>query len=298
MKVLNFGSLNLDHTYRVPHFVRPGETLGAAAQVVNPGGKGLNQSIALARAGATVYHAGCLGVGGEPLAELLRDTGVDTTYLTPVSDLQGNAVIQVAPSGENCIILFGGSNRCVTAAQIESTLASFDDGDYLVLQNEINHLPALVNRAHMRGMRVILNPSPYNEELESVDFGKLSWLFVNEVEAQQISGSADPAETWRFLHEAYPDLSVLITLGDAGSVAYKVDGTNVEEVRQEAYKVKAVDTTGAGDTFTGYFVAALIEGLPLSECMRRASMASALSVTRPGAAGSIPLLSEVQEALA
>ena len=297
MKVLNFGSLNLDYVYQVDHFVQPGETLSAVSQAVNPGGKGLNQSIALAKAGADVYHAGCLGAGGESLGKLLRENGVDTAYLIPTDALQGNAVIQVNQSGENCILLFGGSNQCITARQVEKTLSAFSAGDYLVLQNEVNDLPMIVDLAYEKGMKIVLNPSPYNEKLSSVDFGKISWLLVNRVEAGQISGKDQPEEAWQILHKAYPRLSVLITLGSAGSTAYRVTDDQVEIARQEAFPVQAVDTTAAGDTFTGFFIGALLEGRPLQECMRRASMASALSVTRPGAAGSIPTRNEVEDAL-
>ena len=172
MKALNFGSLNLDYVYQVEHFVQPGETLSAMSQAVNPGGKGLNQSIALAKAGAEVSHAGCLGLGGEVLGELLQKNGVDTGYLHFTDSIQGNAVIQVNAEGQNCILLFGGSNQCVTDTQVTETLAHFAAGDYLVLQNEINDLPLIVDEAYRRGMRIVLNPSPYNEKLRAVDFGK------------------------------------------------------------------------------------------------------------------------------
>lgn len=297
MKILNFGSLNLDYVYSVDHFVRPGETLSSAAQVVNPGGKGLNQSIALARAGAKPFHAGCVGAGGESLRALLEENGADTSNLRTVAQLQGNAVIQVVPSGENCILLFGGSNRCVTPEQVDAVLANFEAGDYLLLQNEVNELPRLVDAAYARGMRIVLNPSPYDEKLDAVDFGKLAWLLVNEVEAGQISGSEEPERAWEVIHEKYPEVSLLMTLGGAGSAAWRVTENGVETVRQAAFSVKAVDTTAAGDTYTGYFIGGLMEGLPLEECMRRASMAAAISVTRQGAAPSIPTREEVEAAL-
>lgn len=296
-KVLNFGSLNLDYVYSVDHFVQPGETLSAASQAVNPGGKGLNQSIALARAGAQTCHAGCLGAGGEMLEAILKESGVDTSQLRHVHELQGNAIIQVIPSGENCILLYGGSNQCVTEEQVEATLAAFSENDWLVLQNEINNLPLIVEKAHERGMKIVLNPSPYDKKLSAVDFSKLSWLLVNEVEAAQISGSDDAGEAWRLLHERYPALSVLITLGGAGSVAFQIDGDRVITAKQAALRVKAVDTTAAGDTYTGYFIAGLMEGRPLSECMLRASTAAAIGVTRHGAAPSIPSRAEVEKAL-
>lgn len=297
MKVLNFGSLNLDHVYRVAHFAAPGETLSSDSMQTNPGGKGLNQSVALARAGAAVWHAGCIGVGGEPLKILLEENGVDTAFLRPVDVPQGNAVIQVTPSGENCILLFGGSNQCVTEEQIEQTLSQFGEGDYLVLQNEINLLPRIVDTAYQRGMVIVLNPSPYNDALKEVDFRKLTWLLINEVEARQIAGSEDPKQAWETLHGRYPNLSVLITLGNAGSVAYRVTGEAVETVRQATFPAKAVDTTAAGDTYTGFFISGLMEGLPLKECMGLASRAAAISVTRPGAAESIPDLRSVKREL-
>lgn len=290
MKVLNFGSLNLDYVYQVERFVSPGETLSAAAQSTNCGGKGLNQSVALARAGARVYHAGCIGHGGEPLRDLLQRCGVDTGHLRETDGIQGNAVIQVTPAGENCILLFGGSNQCIEERQIRETLAGFGDGDYLVLQNEINALPEIVDLAYERGMQIILNPSPWNGKLREVDFCKLSWLLVNEVEARQISGSGEPERAWENLHARYPQLSVVITLGSRGSICY----TGGQCVRQKAFSVKAADTTAAGDTFTGFFIAGLAEGMPLNRCMERAAKAAAVSVTRPGAAASIPTVEEVE----
>ena len=297
MKVLNFGSLNVDYVYAVDYFVRAGETLSAKSREIIPGGKGLNQSISLARAGAKVWHAGRIGAEGAFLRDMLNASGVDTTYLKSTDGIQGHTVIQVDKNGENCILLYGGTNRMLDAAQIDETLAHFGAGDWLVLQNEVNLLPRIVDAAYDRGMTIALNPSPYEDSLQQVDFGKLSWLLVNEIEACQCAGSDQPERAWDVLHERWPRLSVLITLGKAGSLAHRVTDGGVETVRQASFPVKAVDTTAAGDTYTGYFIAGLVEGRPLSECMQRASMASSISVTRPGAAVSIPGVEEVEEAL-
>ncbi len=294
MRALNFGSLNLDYVYQVAHFVQPGETLAAASRAVKFGGKGLNQSIALVRAGASTAHAGCVGSGGESLRKLLDDSGVDTSCLLPVDEMQGHTVIQVNSQGENCILLYGGSNRCITAEQVKSTMAQCSAGDYLVLQNEINLLPMIIEEGARQGMNIVLNPSPYNDALRDVDYSKLTWLLVNEIEAEQITGESDPEKAWDVLHARYPRLSVLITLGSRGSVVHRVTEDGIETLRQLAERVKAVDTTAAGDTFTGYFIAGLMENMPLQTCMQRATHASAISVTRPGAADSIPLRSEVE----
>ena len=296
MRILNFGSLNLDYVYQVDHFVGPGETLSTGARTVKAGGKGLNQSIALARAGAQVCHAGCLGSGGELLREVLEKDHVDTRWLKPVEEMQGHTVIQVNPEGENCILLYGGSNRCVTEEQIDATLASFGEGDWLILQNEINMPGEIVEKAYARGMRIVLNPSPFDEKLKAVDFSKLAWVLVNEVEAEQMAGTQDPEKAWAELHGRYPELSVLITLGKQGSVVFRRKPDGTEHVYQEAMKVRAVDTTAAGDTFTGYFIAGLAGGEPLRDCMELAARAAAESVTRPGAADSIPRREELEKA--
>ncbi len=294
MRILNFGSLNLDYVYQVDHFVAPGETLAVGCRTVKAGGKGLNQSIALVRAGAPVCHAGCIGEGGESLKALLEENGVDTAGLLPVAEMQGHTVIQVNPEGENSILLYGGSNRCIPEDHVHRVLSGFSPEDWLILQNEISQLPAIVETAAGRGMHLVLNPSPYDRSLEAVDFSRLSWLLVNEIEAEQLSGEKEPEKVWQMLHARYPALSLLMTMGSRGSVAWRVHDGAVETARENAVRVKAADTTGAGDTYTGYFLAGLIRGEGLGACMREASRAAAIAVTRPGAADSIPWRNELE----
>ena len=294
MRALNFGSLNLDYVYSVEHFVQPGETLSALSRTVKAGGKGLNQSVALARAGVLPFHAGCMGTGGSMLKNLLEENGVNTEFLLPVPEAQGHTVIQVCPDGENSILLFGGSNRCIPEEHIRRVIGACSRGDWLILQNEINHLPLIVRLAAEKEMHIVLNPSPYNTALQQVDFSVLDWLLVNEIEAEQITGEKEPELVWKKLHSQYSRLSLLMTLGKQGSVAYQADGTAIKAHREKAVVVQAVDTTAAGDTYTGYFLAGLMEGMPLPACMRLAGRAAAVSVTRPGAAESIPWRNELE----
>ncbi len=293
MRILNFGSLNLDYVYTVNHFVQPGETLAARTRTVKAGGKGLNQSIALARAGAPVFHAGCLGSDGSMLKDLLETNGVDTRFLLPVEEMQGHTVIQVNGEGENCILLFGGSNRCVPEDHIWNVISRFAPGDWLILQNEINCLPLIVNLAFSRGMRIVLNPSPCDPSIREVGLSKLNWLVINEIEAEQFSGEKVPCKVWEKLHKQFSGLSLLITLGSRGSIAWQVANGTVMTHQENAMPVKAVDTTAAGDTYTGFFIAGLMDGLPLPACMQQASRAAAIAVTRPGAADSIPWKKEL-----
>ena len=289
MKVLNFGSLNLDYVYQVSHFVNPGETISASNQQLNCGGKGLNQSIALASAGANTYHAGCVGIGGQMLIEMLQNSGVDVSFVKEVDMIQGNAMIQVDQTGQNCIIIYGGSNRAITPEMIDEVLDNFDAGDYLVLQNEVSCVREMVEKGYERGMKIVLNPSPFDDSMKEIDYNKVTWLLVNEIEAEQLSGYKDPVKVWDYMHQQYPKLNMVVTLGSEGSMCFTSD----KVVSQQAYKVKAVDTTGAGDTFTGYFIASLIEGCDLEVCMKNAAIASAISVSRAGAAVSIPKRDEV-----
>ncbi|MBQ3866900.1 MAG: ribokinase [Clostridia bacterium] len=293
MKVLNFGSCNLDLVYRVDHLTRPGETQASLSVETFPGGKGLNQSIALARAGAEVYHAGCIGEDGAWLRDLLRENGVDTSFLQTVPGKTGHALIQVDTAGANCILLFGGANRAVTEDAARGVLRFFDPGDAVVLQNAISEVPAIVRSARERGLRIFYNPSPLDDDALKPDLDEIDCILVNETEAAGLSGSGEPEGFAAWLRQNHPDLTAVLTLGPKGCVYVDKERT----LSQPAFSFPVVDTTAAGDTFTGYFVAAVMENKPVEEALRLASAASSMAVSRPGAAPSIPTLAEVSEIL-
>lgn len=293
MKIVNFGSCNIDHVYSLDHIVRPGETQTSGKIEIFPGGKGLNQSIAAAKAGARVYHAGCIGVGGEMLADILSENNVDIGYLDKTDEKNGHAVIQVSSRGENAIFIYPGSNNMVTMAYIDRVLDKFEREDTVLLQNEISNAEYVAERAYVEGMTVIFNPSPYNEKINRVDFNKLDYIILNEVEIAEISGSDDTEIALKILREMYPKLKIVLTLGENGCV-YADDKC---KVYQPAFKVEAVDTTAAGDTFTGYFAAEISKGTDIRTVLRAASAASAITVSKPGAAPSIPCAAEVLAAL-
>ena len=290
MAIINFGSLNLDHVYTMPHFVRPGETLSAADYQVYWGGKGLNQSVAAAKAGGDVRHAGMIGAGGEKLRDFLQESGVDTGLIGITEVPQGHALIQVAQTGENSIILFHGSNYEVSEEYIDRVLETVPAGSYVILQNEISNLSHVIAEASRAGCRIVLNPSPFDEAFRNLDLRQLDWLIMNEIETEEMFGTQNPEEVVAILEKKAPDLSVVLTFGSRGSVCCSRGQT----VRQDIYRVHAVDTTGAGDTFTGYFVASLDEGRTLKEAMQLAAAASAIAVSRKGAAPSIPSREEVE----
>ena len=296
MKVLCFGSLNIDYTYKVPPFVKKGETLASERLQVFGGGKGLNQSVALAKAGTEVYHAGSIGQDGMFLLDMLKDAGANTDFVKILDTVRtGNAIIQNDKSGDNCIILYGGANQAITREQVDEVMSHFESGDYLVLQNEINELGYIVEKAHEKGMIIVLNPSPMNEKILALPLDVINYFILNEVEAAQILGKEDKGEeSWEQIADdllkKFPQATIVLTMGSEGSV-FK---NQKETVCQSIYKVQAVDTTAAGDTFSGYFIGGILGGLSAKEAMDQASKASAIAVTRKGAAPSIPVLAEVQ----
>lgn len=292
MRVLCFGSVNLDHIYNVQEFVRPGETCKALSVERHCGGKGFNQAVAAAKAGLNVSLAGCIGEDGREILKNCRQVGVDTSHLFQVEEPTGSAVIQVNQHGENCILLYGGANQAVTRSQIDQVLDEFASNDILMLQNEISELPYLVEEGARRGLRIALNPSPMNHQITPAMLEKVTWLFVNEVEAEQLCGVSDPEKCLPRLEQMCPEGAVILTLGNAGS-CYCGSGLTV---RQRAFSVQAVDTTAAGDTFTGYFLAAVLKTGDPKEALRAASKAAALAVTKKGAFDSIPWLEEVEAA--
>lgn len=292
MRILNFGSLNLDSFYSVDHFVQAGETLSSEKLEQFCGGKGLNQSIALAKAGADVCHAGCVGADGAALLRLLEESGVNTEYVRTVEDVSGHAIIQVDSHGQNCILLYGGANHRITREMIREVMADFGKDDVLLLQNETNLVGEIVEEACRRGMRIALNPSPVNERLREIDMSKVTWFLLNEVEGKAMTGQTEAEEMLRVFRERYPQSVVVLTLGKDG-VLYD-DGA--VHCAHGIYEVPVVDTTGAGDTFTGYFLASRMAGKTPQESLRLASVASSLVVSRKGAGPSIPLLAEVEAA--
>ena len=293
MKILNFGSLNLDHVYQVPHFVSAGETLSSLGYQVHLGGKGFNQSVALSNAGARVYHAGCVGADGAVCKAYLEAHDVNTAYISTLDTPTGHAVIQVEESGQNCILLYGGANQCVTPTHIDGVLSHFGGGDHILLQNEISNVAYLIAQAKKRGMTVVLNPSPISEGLLRLPFSDVDWLLLNEVEGAALCGCANTKKMPALLQSRFPACSIVLTLGEAGAVCRRAG----EEWAVPACRVKAVDTTAAGDTFTGYFLCGLMEGLSIPEAMRLASAAAAIAVTQRGAADSIPSRPAVQAML-
>lgn len=293
MKILNFGSCNIDYVYSLDHIVSPGETETTYKMETFSGGKGLNQSIAVAKAGAKIFHAGCIGEGGQMLEDMMKSSGVDTTYIKKVPEKNGHAIIQVTAKGENSIFLYPGSNAMVEKDYIDSVLADFSENDILLLQNEISNIDYIVEKAYEKGMCIILNPSPFNDEIKKIDFNMLSYIILNEVEAKAVSGSEDAKESLAFFQKHYPDLKVMLTLGGRGCI-YK--DTEIE-ASQEIFPVEVVDTTAAGDTFTGYFIAGIASGDDTKEILKTATMASAIAVSREGAAPSIPEKCEVLKAI-
>ena len=289
MKIVNYGSINLDHVYQVDHIVQPGETLLAADQNLFCGGKGLNQSIALAKAGAEIFHAGVVGEDGDILLDALRAAKVDITHIRRAPGASAHTVIQVDRNGQNCIIVFCGENLRPSEADIDRVLADFAPGDAVLMQNELFNTPLMMRKAAEKGLAIIFNPSPVSREMLSYPLETVSWFLLNEIEGEALTGETDPGRILDVLAKKFPNGSVVLTLGANGAWAMN----RGQRFFQPAFEVQAVDTTAAGDTFTGFFLAGISSGMPIPDELRRAAFASSIAVSRKGAADSIPTAEEV-----
>ena len=289
MKIYNLGSLNIDYVYSVPHFVQPGETLSSAKLEIFPGGKGMNQSVALAKAGARVIHGGRIGDNGGFLKEILGQAGADTSFVAVDASSTGHAMIQVDENGQNCILLFSGANHSFTEEFVREILADAQAGDIILLQNEINLLDVIFAVAAEKQLQIAFNPSPFTENLLKLPLHQVKWWLCNEIEGGQLTGKSDPEEILISMQEKFPGSSIVLTLGKDGCMF--TDGKQV--LRQPIFPVKAVDTTAAGDTFTGFFLASVAEGKSVADALRIASRASSIAVSRMGASSSVPTLAEV-----
>ena len=293
MKILNFGSLNMDYVYEVDHFVEPGETMSSNGLFVNCGGKGLNQSIAAAKAGNEVYHAGFVGKGGEALAEKLAENHVDISLLKETTENCGHAIIQVDENGQNCILLYGGTNQLYTKEYINETLDKFGNEGLVLLQNETNLVDYMIEESHKRGLKIAFNGAPMNEKVLEYPLELLDWLIVNEVEGRQIAGCEKDEEILPILKEKYPKGNILLTLGSRGAICY----SQGETYKIGCHQVEVVDTTAAGDTFSGYFLYGILNGESISDSLLLATTASALAIGKKGASDSVPLKAEVDYVL-
>ncbi len=291
IRIFNFGSLNIDYVYQIDHIVKPGETTSSHKMQTFPGGKGLNQSIALARAGANVWHAGCIGAkDGAFLVELLKGNGVNVSNIYETEYPTGNAIIQVDRNGQNSIIIYSGANGALQREHIDDVLGKASPNDILLLQNEVSNISYLIKKGLSLGLQIAFNPSPFEPYLLKLPLERLSYLFVNMIEAAGITGSPedDLEKLVVTLEKRFPRTAVILTRGSQGA-EFLFEGMRIH---QDIFTTDVIDTTAAGDTFTGFFLSAVANGQDAAVALRIASKASSITVSRMGASTSIPYLKE------
>ena len=291
--LVTVGSLNIDHVYQVEEISRPGETIHTLDYAKFGGGKGLNQSVAAARAGAEVKHMGCIGQEGRFLADLLAESGVDVSEVLVRENIaSGHAIIQVNRAGENSIFIYGGANQTVEAAQLAGVLDGQAQPGWVLFQNETSEVPEMMHLAAERGWSVAYNPAPMADDLAAnFPLDKVSVLFVNQLEGEELTGSNHAERIAGHLLNHYPDMTVVVTRGADGAYC----GSAQAAIAVEGIAVRPVDTTGAGDTFIGYFMAGFMKSGSAETALALANCAAAVCVTRAGAAASIPYAAELDD---
>ncbi|MDJ1015978.1 MAG: ribokinase [Paracoccaceae bacterium] len=285
MAVWCLGSINADYFYAVPHIPAPGETLAATGLTTGLGGKGANQSVAAAKAGSVTRHIGAVGPGSEWIIERLDGFGVDTQRIRRAEAPTGHAMISVAEDGENAIVILAGANGALTRDMIEEAIALADAGDILLIQNETNLQVEAARAASAEGLRVLYSAAPFDADAVEAVLPFIDTLILNEIEAEQLENAVNQRLS------DLPAPHILVTLGAKG--ACHLSTASGEVVSVDGVPVTPVDTTGAGDTFAGYFAAGRDQGMGVREAMELAARAAALKVTRRGTADAIPSRAEV-----
>ncbi|MFH0266546.1 ribokinase [Vibrio rumoiensis] len=303
-KLIVFGSVNADHVLQVPSFPRPGETLMGRNYQVIPGGKGANQAVAAARLGADIGFIACVGSDsfGQNIIQSFTQDGINTDYVSIIpSTPTGVALIQVSDDGENSICLSPEANNALDQARVATFKAPIQHCHYLLLQLEtpLDGIESAIDLAKATlhsDIKVVLNPAPAKALPDSI-LKHIDIITPNETEAEVLTGIAvtDDISAQAAANALHSKgiTTVMITLGAKGVWLSENGKGNLIQ----GFKVKAIDTTAAGDTFNGAFVTALLEGMETTQAIQFAHAAAALSVTRFGAQTSIPTRQETDDFL-
>ncbi len=288
MAVWCFGSINIDHFHVLDHLPAPGETLASRAYRVELGGKGANQSVAAARAGAPVRHLGAVGADGASALFELEAAGVACGAVQRLDGATGHAVILVDLAGENSIVIHAGANREMALVPVLEALEEAEIGDLLLMQNETAHQAEVAEAAMGKGMEVIYSAAPFDPEAVKAVLPFVSILVMNAVEARQMQAALGLSL------DEMPVETLVVTRGSGGASWY---ARGWPEIHVPAFPARVVDTTGAGDCFTGALAAALDLGAGPEAAMRYASAAAGLQVGRHGTAGAMPRRAEILASL-
>ena len=297
MKIVVIGSLNVDTTYSLPHIPKEGETILATNKTVQKGGKGQNQAIQMARLGAEVSMIGAVGSDGEgkELIDGLKQENIDTRGMIVKEGPSGTASIYVNSEGQNNIVVYPGANFKLTKEDIDSKLDILKDADICVMQNEIplDVIYHVLELCREMGITMIHNPAPAVKDFDKKYLSLIDYFVPNETEMELILNREIDSNVEDMAREVLElgCRNVIVTLGSKGSLL-----VNEEKVYgQKAMLVKAVDTTAAGDSFIGGFVAGLARGFDLERAMEYGTLSSALTVTSPGAVDALPYKKDVEE---
>ena len=295
-----FGSINMDLVATTPRLPKPGETVAGTGFATAAGGKGANQALAAQRAGAEVRMVGAVGRDefAGPALDLLDKAGADLLGVARVDGPTGTALILVGGDGENMIAVVPAANGTVSVAQAESAVEGMQEGDVLMVQQEVpaGSVQAALKSAKARGVRTVLNIAPLIPETE--DLAALADIVIaNETEFERLVGrdNLTGEERERILLDNHGKTGqiLIVTLGADGVIA--AEGGTLH--RTKGLKIMPVDTVGAGDTFCGYLAASLDAGLAFDDALRRAAVAGSLACLKAGAQPSIPVAAEVTAAL-
>ena len=278
MTIYNLGSINVDHVYQLVCFPVEGETIPASDYDVGLGGKGANQSIAALNAGGSVIHIGSIGFENDWILRFFSDLGLNTSGIKQSKKATGHAVIYLNENGENTIVLHPGANYDLQLSDIRSSLSTSKSGDWFLLQNETNLGYEAAILAQKRGLKIAYSAAPFNSKKVQKIFPLCDLVVLNEVELKQCYSNIANFD------DLTKKINLVITKGRAG-VECRI---KARSFTLPSFLVTPVDTTGAGDTFLGFLVAALDNRVEMETAIKVSLAAAALQITRKGAISAIP----------
>lgn len=286
MTIFNLGSINIDHTYHLDYFVEKGETLVASDYQIALGGKGANQSVAIAKAKGQVFHIGAIGQADKKFLKLLASCGVNTSYVQELDSPSGHAIVMVEKqTGQNQIIIYSAANRKIKKEQLENALQKANPQDWVLAQNETSLVADFFEMAKQKNLKICYSAAPFIPQQTAKLLPLTDLLVVNEIEITALCEYLD----CKIIDLKIPHL--IITKSDKG-ISYFGEQGNFD---LSARKVKVVNSTGAGDTFLGYLLARISQGWSIKQASEQAIIAASLQISKQGTINAIPSLEEVEK---
>lgn len=293
MKVLNFGSMHLDHVYRISKLLKSGDSAFTKSLETLPGGKGVNQSIAIKRAGVDVIHAGNIGNDGELIYYTLLKEGINVDYVKRSNEVCGHAIIHRSDEKEHTIVVHSGASKMITMDYIDEVFRDFEKEDILLVQGELNHTDYIIKSAVEKGMKCFFYPAPFLEEFKAYDLSEIETLIIHENDICTLTGIEEEEKAVAYYLKKNNSNLLVISM-NKGLLYYD---KKRKETKHTNITMDSHCRTYASDVLIGYFIAGIVQNLPIKEILEKAASAKKIAMKDKNILFTIPYIHDVIESL-